>query len=284
MAITQFQNGFITKNKLNELVDQINTNMVNISGNSDDIEVNTTKLALIEILTADTTKTVGSGGDFTTLNLALSWCKKVIPNGYNITLNILSGTTIQEYVYLENQDLSFVTISSVDTTVTIDGDYLTDNDGTFVSFIHGINSKMPIVNFNMTLINESSTYNSIAIYLEENSIMKFGDNITISNFVYEGVRLNYNSSIHFNVVTITGVLYGITAMHGSRVSCTSSTISGTTRGIQSLWGSTVDASDCACSGTTGFYVGSGGIINASSGTGVLSQTANTITSSGIIFQ
>lgn len=275
--ITEFQDGFITKSKLNELVGGVNTNASNI------VEIKT-KTDNIVVLTGDITKTVGAGGDFTTLNLAINWCKKVIPNGYNITISILSGTIIQEYIYLENQILPFVTISSVDSIVTIDGNYLTDVEGGFVYFIHGKNSNMPIINFSMALINESSTYDSIAIYLEQNSIMKFGGNITIQNFVYEGVRVKYNSYVHFNVINIVGVLYGITALHNSHVSCTSSTISGTTRGVQSLWGSTIDASNCICSGTTGFYVGGGGIISASNSTGNLSQTENTITSSGIIFK
>ena len=67
--ITEFQDGFITKTKLNELVGGINAN------SEDLVDINS------RILTADVTKTVGVGGDFTTLNLAIDWCKKVISNG-----------------------------------------------------------------------------------------------------------------------------------------------------------------------------------------------------------
>ena len=57
--ITQFESGFITKSKLNELVDGIN--------------------ALdIVVLTEDITKTVGSGGDFATLSRAFEWCSRVV--------------------------------------------------------------------------------------------------------------------------------------------------------------------------------------------------------------
>ena len=68
--ITQFENGFITKSKLNEMVDGINATVV---------------------LTENVTKTVGIGGDFATLNLAIDWCKKVIPNGHTVTLQLVAG-------------------------------------------------------------------------------------------------------------------------------------------------------------------------------------------------
>ena len=95
--ITQFENGFITKSKLNELVDGIN--------------------ALdIVVLTEDITKTVGNGGDFTTLNLAINWCKKVMPNGHTVTLQLVAGFIMAEQILLENVNLGFVTISSIDAT------------------------------------------------------------------------------------------------------------------------------------------------------------------------
>ena len=81
--ITQFENGFITKSKLNELVDGINAN----SGDIADIK---TKSDNIIVLTGDITKTVGTLGDFATLNLAINWCKKVLPNGYKVTLQLVA--------------------------------------------------------------------------------------------------------------------------------------------------------------------------------------------------
>ena len=107
--ITEFQDGFVTKTKLNEWVGGIN-----------DIDSN--------ILTTDITKTVGSGGDFATLNSAINWCKKIIPNGYKVIISIIGGTTIQESLIFKNVDLRFVEIISSDSSVvTVDGNYLTPN-------------------------------------------------------------------------------------------------------------------------------------------------------------
>ena len=109
--ITEFQDGFITKTKLNELVGGINNN--------------TERLAELDVivLTENTTKTVGSGGDFTTLNLAINWCKKVIPNEYKVTLQLMAGFVWSENISLDNVNLSNVEITSVDSVVnaTFDG-------------------------------------------------------------------------------------------------------------------------------------------------------------------
>lgn len=270
--ITEFQDGFITKTKLNELVDGINDSTERLS-----------ELDII-VLTGNDIKYVGVGGDFTTLNSAINWCKRIIPNGYKLRL-VITDSILTEYLFIENCNLGFVEIvSAYDSTVTIDGNYLTNVIINSVYFIHGKNSIMPKVSFNMTLINESSTYNAEAILVENNSKIIFGGNVSISNFIYGGVRVEDNSDAVFDVINISGSQLGITALYNSRVSCRVSNISSTLRGIQSLWGSNVDAYFCTCSGAIGFYVAGGGFITANNSTGTLSQTANTITANGIIFQ
>ena len=133
--ITNFQDGFITKTKLNELVGGINAN-------SEELEK-------IVILTENITKTVGSGGDFATLNSAINWCKKIIPNGYKVIISIIGGTTIQESLIFKNVDLRFVEIISSDSSVvTVDGNYLTPNYIlTFAPFIYSENSVFPKISF-----------------------------------------------------------------------------------------------------------------------------------------
>jgi hypothetical protein len=275
--ITEFQDGFITKAKLNELVGGINTNASNI------VEIKT-KTDNIIVLTGDITKTVGTGGDFATLNSAINWCKRIIPNGYKLAL-VITDSILTEYLFIEDCNLGFVEIASAhDSTVTIDGTYLTNVITNSVYFVHGKNSIMPKISFNMTLINESAIYNTEAVLVENNSKIIFGGDVSISNFIYGGVRVEDNSDAVFDVINISGSQLGITALYNSRVSCRVSNISSTLRGIQSLWGSNVDAHFCTCSGTTGFYVAEGGFITANNSTGTLSQTANTITANGIIFK
>ena len=103
--ITEFKDGFITKTKLNELVDGINANSEDI------VDIN------VRILTADVTKTVGSGGYFATITEAFEWCSRVIPTKYKVTLQLLTGFTWSELVTINDVDFGFVILTSVDNTV-----------------------------------------------------------------------------------------------------------------------------------------------------------------------
>ena len=108
--ITQFENGFITKSKLNELVNGINANTGDIT------DINAT-LSNIVVLDSNITKTIGTGGDFTTITEAFEWCSRVIPTKYKVTLQLLTGFTWSELVTINDVDFGFVILTSVDGTV-----------------------------------------------------------------------------------------------------------------------------------------------------------------------
>ena len=147
--ITQLENGFITKAKLNELVDGINASV------ADTTSINSI-LSNIVILNSNITKTVGVGGDFATLNLAINWCKRVIPNGYKVTLQLVVGFVMQEQVMLNNTNLGFVEIIGTDVVTSIDGAYITNGiilDGGLSPFypaFYGYNSILPVINHRFT--------------------------------------------------------------------------------------------------------------------------------------
>ena len=115
MAITQFENGFITKSKLNEMVDSINAN----TGDVADID---SRVGLLEssipkksdILSANETKTFGPGGYFATLAEALTHYSSYISNGYTVNLNAVVGYNFNESITLNYVDLGFVIIGSSD--------------------------------------------------------------------------------------------------------------------------------------------------------------------------
>ena len=108
--ITQFENGFITKSKLNEMVNGINANV------ADTTSINSI-LSNIVILNSNITKTVGVGGDFATLSQAFEWCSRVIPTKYKVTLQLLTGFKWSELVTINDVDFGFVILTSVDNTV-----------------------------------------------------------------------------------------------------------------------------------------------------------------------
>lgn len=141
MAIAQFENGLITKAKMNELVDGINAN--------------TTELDKVIILNSNITKTVGTGGDFGTLTEAISWCKKVIPNGYEVNLSLLGGFIWTENIVIEDCNFGFVRISSIYSVV-----YLNITDYTYA--ITGKRSIMPV--WDILLESTSGAKNGISLY------------------------------------------------------------------------------------------------------------------------
>ena len=89
--ITEFQDGFITKTKLNELVGRINT---------------------LDSMTASETIYVGVGQTYVTLSSALDYAKNKKPNrDYKIEIIIKSGTIVSEQLIYENADFGHVIIS-----------------------------------------------------------------------------------------------------------------------------------------------------------------------------
>jgi hypothetical protein len=80
---------------------------------------------------------------------------------------------------------------------------------------------------------------------------------------------------------------GIYANDGSTVNANSADASSAgAQGIHASYGSTINAysANASGAGTYGIYARNGSTINADGATGTLSQTANTLTSNGIIFQ
>lgn len=338
MAIAQFENGLITKAKMNELVDGINA------------------LDII-VLTENITKTVGTGGDFGTLTEAISWCKKVIPNGYEVNLRLLSEFIWTENIVIEDCNFGFVRISSIDSVV-----YLNITD--YIYAITGRRSIMPV--WDILLESTSGTRNGISLY---GSDMRIKDNKGVigcfqtlilfdNSYVDSDGRISaysnigtsfgkigiYSSEIgcalKCNELNIVGGTYsggdiytnginvgangeiksyttirrfsgaGNVTLNLSRnssafisyiddslsmtldIDCTDGskcTIdgqlspSGVIRNVNSAYGSHVTlVAPTTVSGTLSVY--RGGVIYAHGAGGTLSQTANTVTSSGIIFQ
>lgn len=94
--------------------------------------VTRSKLADNLKLDADRTITVGTGGDFSTINDALKYASEIFtilykPGGVNINVLLLAGFEMNEQVFVSNIDLSYITIVSVDPIVTIKLDGLTPN-------------------------------------------------------------------------------------------------------------------------------------------------------------
>lgn len=200
--ITEFQDGFITKTKLNELVGGINANSEGI------IDINV-KLEDMVAITVDTTKTVGTGGDFVTLTEALNWCKRLKAIDCTVTLNLLSGYIWNEDIILNKSDLGFVIITSVDATVNHVG---TEN---FKWAITATDSVCPTWDI---LLNSSVSYNGMKL---SNSKIKIFDGGGIKNSLLS-LNVSNDSTIF---ITLTAYFNNDNGKEGE-VSISGSTIIG----------------------------------------------------------
>ena len=307
--ITQFENGFITKSKLNEMVDGING------------------------MTANEIIYVGNGQMYITLSSALDYAKNRKPNrDYKIEIIIKSGTTISEQLIYENADFGHVIISSEDVEVNIDvrGFTITKVDS-YKPFFYLSNGNCPLINTifkgNDLFESSSAKYKSIGFVLN-NSYLKINDSKGVYNFG-QGIHANMSKIIAYDC-NIKNITVGMSCnssdiiINGSNFSdfrlegltFQSCTVDMSSVNINSIYDNTIgcSASNCVlcgediiCNADYGFIVGyggaynigggritgnsdkgillvGGGIVNASQTICTLSQTPNTITANGIIFK
>lgn len=254
--IAQFEaNTFIKSARLNELVDGVN-------GNSAELEK-------FVILTANTTKTVGAGGDFETLGLALDWCKKVLPNGFKVILSLLPSYDINDNIVLSNIDFRFVEI--------ISSDGLKRNCIlTTGRFMEAYNSICPTLNIkiegNNTISSLFLSFSEVILadyaelknfnlaYISNKSkLLALGNNDLSSSNVAKGAVLSYNSDIKISSTSKLGSLL----VSGGKAEVEYSTFIGTGVNVQVDKGGV--ASIFAC--TNDLY----------------SQSINTVLPEGILF-
>lgn len=79
---------------------------------------------------ADVTFTVGSGGDFATINEAITAASKLYSRPYSaggitVEISLLTGFVMAEQVLVSGVDLGFITITSVDSVVYVDPSAIT---------------------------------------------------------------------------------------------------------------------------------------------------------------
>lgn len=201
-------------------------------------------------LTSNLTVTVGSGGDFPTINAALAHVVSTYYPVYlstavvpRVTIQLLSGFVMNEQVLIGPLDLSWITITGVDAETVINRSALTTYwGGGYPAFGAANGGFLPIIGqlFNMDTSGTASNRHGIVAYSNSRAI------------VFNGCGVKNAGSI------------GIIATCSSTINAEGANASG--------------------AGSIGIYVASGSTINAKGATGTLNQTKNTLTANGIIFQ
>ena len=153
-------------------------------------------------IAADITVTVGSGGDYPTINAALEALSRKYPlykkEGHTVEISLLSGFIMQEQVLLRGVDLSYITISSVSAEVVIDREYLTENfrASAFPAFAGDNSSKLPIINtlFNMNTTGDAAGRDAFGLWDASTLVIK--GNKGIKNAGGNGVYLSHASLLN----------------------------------------------------------------------------------------
>jgi len=295
---------------------------------------------------AGITVTVGTGGDYATINAALEYLSTLQPvytsAGITATINLLSGFVMAEQVLVRGLDMGWVTITAADAETTITNTALTTD---FTTADYGFGS-YPAFGVSkggvLPRIDQLFRFNVAEVGGNKHGIMAVGagssadvlpgagvkDAGTHGIYAFRGSTINAEGA-----ATSGGGIYGILALRGSTINAEGADASGAgTYGIFALNGSTINAhgadasnagangiyatdgstihaslSDASGAGNYGIYafgsstinsngadasgagiygivVARGSNINADGATGTLSQTANTVTGDGIIFQ
>jgi hypothetical protein len=232
---------------------------------------------LSSLQAADILVTVGTGGDYPTINAALEYLSKLQPvydsAGITATINLLSGFVMAEQVLVRGLDLGWITITGVDGETTITNTALTTN---FTAADYGFSS-YPAFGVSkggvLPRIDQLFRFDVANVGDIKHGIMAVGAGSSAD--VLAGAGVNDAGT------------NGIFAYRGSNINANGANASGAgTYGIYASRGSTINAyaADTSGAGTHGISAAYGSTINAALATGTLSQAINTVTRNGIIFQ
>ena len=267
--------------------------------------------------------TVGPTGNYPTINAALTALSERRPayanGGFTTELRLQAGFVMREQVRIKAVNLGWITITSVDAEVQIDRAYLTDTSGfagenfypAFAAFDGGY---LPTIGVLFTMMATGSAVGRCGMHLHSNggATILTGKGFKASGAV--GVRLNTASRLAANGAIISGSgganvevqggssatlenadlrnagSVGLFATNGSTVHASGAQFAGCSGGaITSDRGSIVNAFNATAraggaDAATDIRVGNGGQVAANGATGGLGQTANQVTSSGIIYR
>lgn len=232
-------------------------------------------------LTGDMIVTVGSTGDFPTINAALEnvvalYYPKYIhgDNCPRVTIRLLPGFVMEENVVVESLDLSWITITGVDEETTIIRGAIptagwVSGIGRSAFMVHN-GGFLPIINqlFYMTDDSGDPATNGILAYKNSRAIINSG--CGVRNAGYNGLTAYYNSIILANNTNFqSSGHYGIFAAYDSIVNAENADASSAGyHGIYAFGGSIINAANANASNVVGgsrcgVFAFNGSIINAS---------------------
>jgi hypothetical protein len=243
---------------------------------------------------ADITVTVGSGGDYSTINDALAALSAYYPlyvsGGFTAEISLLSGFVMAEQVLVSGIDLSWITITSVDAEVTITRSALTTVFYTRYPVFGVCRGRLPVIGALFSMDTSGTATDRDGVFLTEGSVAVISTGCGVKNAGGTGLNCYKVSRALADGANFSGGEHCIACSRGSHVTAREAVLTGgTTRGIYANEGGYIVAMFANCQRgaspvDTDIVVGNGSTIVAISATGGLSQTANTVAAAGIIYR
>jgi hypothetical protein len=271
-----------------------------------------------KILTGNINITLGS--TYPTLSFALNYCKTLVPRGFKATIYLWNGFVLNEQIFLENCDLSFVEIVSqayeyqvnFSTTALVTSIIADDGSESIYPAFSFINAKSPSMKIRLRC-DTSSPANSVGIFAKGAKTtvkLDYGTDPAHAGGVFDFARNIYAIDLArvyaYKVEVVNSSTYGVQASRGAYINVDGAVFGGSMAiglcadrgGWVSAIGANLTGCTNACSANAGGDVDmtsstggkpisctNGSLVHAYGTTGSINLTAiNKIYQGGIIFR
>lgn len=216
--------------------------------------------------------TVGPGGDYPSINLALSELSErrpaYTPGGFVTEVRLLAGFTMAEQVLVSGLNLGWITLTSDSPEVLIDRAYLTTLfAGGYPAFGAANGGTLPTINvlFNMMANGVATQRDGIAV--SDGGFVRVGPGGGVRNAGRTGLRLVTSGTGSANNAIFTNAGEdAVSAAGGTRVSLQQATLTGAIRyGLRAVNSASANAwqANCSGAGNAGIWCNSAANIDAS---------------------
>lgn len=226
-------------------------------------------------LSSSITVTVGSGGDYATINQALAYLSQFYPlyvkTGFTATIQLLAGFVMEEQILVRGIDLSWIWITGVDAETIIDNTALTTGFdlSSYPAFGCSYGGKLPIINqlFRFDTTGVGGGKHGI-VCIHNGSSVRVMDNKGVKDAGAVGLYIGYGANGLAAYADFSGATYnGLEVDRGSSVAAVGADFSGAgNHGAFIASGSVADLGGVNCSDAVvhGIYGLRAGFIDANS--------------------
>ena len=226
----------------------------------------------VTALSTNITVTVGTGGDYPTINAALEYLSGFYPlyksSGITATIRLLAGFVMAEQVLVRGLNLGWITITGVDAETNITHTALTTAfNGAYPAFGVEKGGTSPV-------IGQLFRFNVEKVGGDKHGLMAFGagssaEVLPSKGFIGAGaigIFADRGSTINANGANVSSAgQYGIATANSSTINANSANANGAGQyGIHAVNGSTINARSANANGagTVGIFAVNGSTINA----------------------